>query len=164
MKNKGFTLIELLVVVSIISLLSSIAITSLNGAKAKARNSTRLQNIVQLRNAFNLGLSSANSYSYPDIGNSWACISSTCYGSFSSYTSNTTVDAFLSSGMPQKPSDPVGGLRVSGGYIYSSDFTWSPNLEQGSYIIWAMEPPGSCAPGVEAYEMTTTTFCGLKLK
>ncbi len=36
--SKGFTLIELLVVISIISLLSSIVFTTLNGAKAKAKD------------------------------------------------------------------------------------------------------------------------------
>lgn len=35
-KNDGFTLIELLVVIAIIGILSSIAMTSLNGARAKA--------------------------------------------------------------------------------------------------------------------------------
>ena len=37
MRAKGFTLIELLVVISIISLLSSVVLSSLNAAREKAR-------------------------------------------------------------------------------------------------------------------------------
>lgn len=47
-KRNGFTLIELLVVISIIGLLSTIAITSLNGARAKARDARRISNLDQI--------------------------------------------------------------------------------------------------------------------
>ena len=50
----GFTIIELLVVIAIISLLSSIVLTSLQGARVKARDSKRVQDLIQLRNAIEL--------------------------------------------------------------------------------------------------------------
>ncbi|MFA6897297.1 MAG: prepilin-type N-terminal cleavage/methylation domain-containing protein [Patescibacteria group bacterium] len=47
-QQKGFTLIELLVVISIIGVLSTIAMTSLNGAKAKARDARRKTDMNQI--------------------------------------------------------------------------------------------------------------------
>lgn len=52
--NKGFTLIELLVVISIIGLLSSIVLASLNTARAKGRDAKRMSDIREIRNALEL--------------------------------------------------------------------------------------------------------------
>lgn len=53
-RPRGFTLIELLVVVSIISLLSSVVLSSLNTAREKARTSKARAELSQIRNALNL--------------------------------------------------------------------------------------------------------------
>lgn len=52
--KKGFTLIELLVVISIIGLLSTVILASLNIAKSKANDSKRLADIKQISNALEL--------------------------------------------------------------------------------------------------------------
>ncbi len=52
--RRGFTLIELLVVISIIGMLSSIVLASLNDARAKARDARRMSDIKQIQNALEL--------------------------------------------------------------------------------------------------------------
>jgi type II secretion system protein G len=53
-KKKGFTLIEVLVVVSIIGVLSSTILSSLNTSQARARDARRLQDLKQIGNALNM--------------------------------------------------------------------------------------------------------------
>ncbi len=66
MKNRGFTLIELLVVISIISLLAGVVLSSVNSARAKARDVDRKSEFKQLSNAFELCYDGACNGVYPD--------------------------------------------------------------------------------------------------
>ncbi len=52
--NRGFTLIELLVVISIIGIIGSVILTSMNTARGKARNAQRIANVNQIANAITL--------------------------------------------------------------------------------------------------------------
>lgn len=147
-RKKGFTLIELLVVVSIIGLLSSVVLTSLNSARAKARNVKRNADIIQLTNAINLAFDANGTW--PDNGASWACLSTTCTSS----SAVAAVDAAIAPYI-QKSVDPAG----TAGYIYSKYFggydataccgNFFP--EGGPYLNWFMEGSslyqGACGRG-----------------
>ncbi|MEK7541735.1 MAG: prepilin-type N-terminal cleavage/methylation domain-containing protein [Patescibacteria group bacterium] len=71
MRRRGFTLIELLVVISIIGLLSSIVLTSVNSARAKARDARRIADLNQIRTALEFYFD-ANGY-YPQSNCGWDC-------------------------------------------------------------------------------------------
>ncbi len=61
-KQKGFTLIELLVVISIIGLLSTLAVVSLNNARQKSRDAKRISDVRQIQTALELYYNDANGY------------------------------------------------------------------------------------------------------
>jgi prepilin-type N-terminal cleavage/methylation domain-containing protein len=104
--KRGFTLIELLVVVSIIGILSSLVLTSLNSARIKARDAKRLASIKQIQSSLELYYNTNGSY--PVL----LAYHNTSSGDVNWLTSfATAIRPFLTS----VPSD-----STSGGYMYSS--------------------------------------------
>jgi prepilin-type N-terminal cleavage/methylation domain-containing protein len=65
----GFTLVELLVVISIIGLLSSVILSSLNSARKKARDAVRQAGIKQLGIALEVYYQTHEAY--PSCGGDW---------------------------------------------------------------------------------------------
>jgi len=63
MKNKGFTLIELLVVISIISLLSTVVMSSLQSARIKAQESAIKSDLLSIKTQAELSYSKKGDYS-----------------------------------------------------------------------------------------------------
>jgi len=76
-RTKGFTLIELMVVISIIGLLSSIILVSLNTARAKARDAKRISDLHNIQLALELYYDKYSTYKVTGTGsngngNGWA--------------------------------------------------------------------------------------------
>lgn len=65
-ESRGFTLIELLVVIAIISVLASVVMSSLNGARVKARDTRRVAEIRQIQTALEMYANDHNG-NYPNI-------------------------------------------------------------------------------------------------
>lgn len=88
-QNFGFTLIELLVVISIIGLLSSVVLVSLNSARIKARNMKRIANMKQLATALNIYYMKNNAWPVSASGGKG------CWGPWQSGNSINTGMNFL---------------------------------------------------------------------
>ncbi|KKU77663.1 MAG: hypothetical protein UY03_C0011G0013 [Parcubacteria group bacterium GW2011_GWA2_47_64] len=67
-KMRGFTLIELLVVISIIGLLSSVVLASLNTARSKARDARRKSDLNEIRTALEFYLDKYGTYKVAGSG------------------------------------------------------------------------------------------------
>lgn len=67
--SRGFTLIELLVVIAIIGILSSVVLASLNTARTKGQDATRISNVKSLETALELYYNDYNTYPQSPVGN-----------------------------------------------------------------------------------------------
>jgi len=81
-RNKGFTLIELLVVISIIGLLSSIVLASLNSAKLKANDAATMREVQQFAVLLHYQFNETRNYSSLQTG-AWRNDAASCESSFS---------------------------------------------------------------------------------
>ncbi|HEY4524295.1 MAG TPA: type II secretion system protein [Candidatus Paceibacterota bacterium] len=120
--KRGFTLIELLVVIAIIGLLSSIVYTSLGQARQKAKDSKRLQDLLQVRNALELYYAKYGQYPFPVVVapesagagvNCWEC-------SWGIYYEETKLADDLGGLLNPRPSADT-SFSLLGGYWYKSN-------------------------------------------
>lgn len=122
--ERGFTLIELLVVIAIIGILSSVILASLNTARARARDTQRIQSLTQIRNAISLYMLDNNG-TYPPTGN-------TSTGDWPA-----GFKSALAPYMPNLPLDPVSNQAGPSVWRY---FQFSNCGATGSSCAWLNSP------------------------
>lgn len=134
--NKGFTLIELLVVISIIGLLASVVLVSLNNARVKARDARRIADLRQITTALEM-FASDNGY-YPSTGavadGVWACWSCTrinlltqpIYDASGNIISGATITSVMSPYI-KKPGDPKPNSTSLPAALDAADYLYSSN-------------------------------------
>ena len=171
LNSKGFTLIELLVVISIIGLLSSIVLVSVNVAREKARDSKRLAEVNQLSLAIRIYVIDKGSFP-PTTGclNGWCCLghgnAGRCWAG--SYWGSTALDNSLSPEyISEIPDDPLNNTALMGdAYMYRVNTDVN-----GAYAIlhWGIEKDNptskDCAGGWSGYWGATHGYwCMLKVR
>ena len=114
-KLRGFTLIELLVVITIIGVLASVVLASLNTAREKSRDATRMSQLKEVQKA--LEAYYADNGSYPTTGGAWRGTSAGCYGGHG----NNAIPGLAPTYISAVPED----TRPSGSscYLYRSNGT-----------------------------------------
>jgi prepilin-type N-terminal cleavage/methylation domain-containing protein len=132
----GFTLIELLVVISIIGILASFSVVSLNGARVKARDAKRKADMSQMRVAIYLYYD--DNLSYPRCG-SWD-EDLEDFGATADCYNTTLTNALINQSKPymsELPIDP----KETGIYVYryvstaaGDQFVLAYNVEENDQV------------------------------
>lgn len=126
--SRGFTLIELLVVIAIIGILSSVTLSALNAARAKARDAARITAINQMRAALENYYANTGRYPGSTFG-SFASTHDTANGGACGYNSNWCVfESLMTPYIPRLPRDDAGGEFVDRRFNYKSN---SPYQQYG---------------------------------
>jgi prepilin-type N-terminal cleavage/methylation domain-containing protein len=148
-KKGGFTLIELLVVISIIGLLSSVVLASVNAARSKARDASRVQALVQLRNSLELYYSKHGSY--PVTGTSIYQSDLDTQNYFNGTNSGNWIPGLVADGVISSlPHDPRAGINVN-----CAPFWW--DVESPTYVYQSYDGKGYALASICGAENNIST-------
>lgn len=141
-RDRAFTLIELLVVISIISILSSVVLSSLNTARAKARDTRRISDFRQIQIALEQYYQDYGRYPASQGPCSSATTPNSAWcNSVENYNGTRWIaGGALSPYLPRDPVDPVPHSTVQ----------WGPNNDSGGtyfYFSYANTSANGCGPG-----------------
>jgi type II secretion system protein G len=111
----GFTLIELLVVISIIGLLASVVLVSLNQARTKSRDAARKADLRQIQTALELYYNDNGAYpcSTPTGSCSGITWMASDPGTPGTYVAGAWISGLTPNYITKLPSDPKGGSPSS---------------------------------------------------
>lgn len=121
-KHFGFTLIELLVVMSIIGILASIAIVSLEKGRLQARDAKRKNDLTAIASAMDMYKADNKAYANTKSGGSyiWCTVSSTCPSGLGTYLSPIPADPSSNSYKIKSDGDQFKTMVLSEGITASS--------------------------------------------
>ena len=148
-KISGFTLVELMVVISIISVLVSVILVSLNGVRANARDAKRFSDLRQVEVALELYKQDNNQY--PNTNGLWQTVCT--YGADPVPRDVTGPTGYIPNLAPdfirELPIDPSGCVRKGafGGYIYVSN-----GAEYKFTADWTSESGLACKAGKRLWD------------
>jgi len=156
--GNGFTLIELLVVITVIGLLTSIVLVSMNNVRAKARDAKRKQEISQIMKA--LELYYFDNGQYPLSGGAVSPNGGWSNSGDSSWNALiTALGPYIS--LPKDPTNNTTGTWAGGG-AYSYDY-YSRNYgcsQQWYMLVYKLERPDIASPGIRACDGTNFNYPG----
>ena len=147
--KRGFTLIELLVVISIIALLSSIVLASINTAREKARDAKRLADIRSIQSA--LTQYKLDNGVFPTVGGAWA---SNCSNSSAYLTQwNSTLAGKLAPYLTELPDDPSGDTWPVCYYYKIGGYSYCDQVNPEYTLIFTLEStrPASLENSINIY-------------
>ena len=139
-KQKGFTLIELLVVISIIGLLATIVLVSLNAARGKARDARRIADIKQISTAIELFYDVAGSYPREGCNED---SSNGCSHSDDWWTGNGLAADYQGHNISEFIQLPVDPINNSTYYYHYEPHCSVSGTKQGYWIRYRLEKTGS---------------------
>jgi len=125
--RKGFTLIELLVTISIIGLLSTLSVVSLNNARGKARDARRMYDLSTVRTALEL-YRFDNNDRVPQLGVNWQ-------ETFANFSQGDNI--YLPSGVPFDPDQTRTVLGWGGIAEPEKSYVYCVDAELNFYLLRA---------------------------